>query len=122
MDVGMLLGMILEGASTENAAARLGSTSTLCKLAIDILKRQKLGNRLPSMLPQGTMVAHKTGTGTRDCNDAGIIYLEDTPLFILTAYTQSEALELPDRTPYLYAATKLIGEMARTCYDWFSQE
>lgn len=121
-DVGMLLGMILEGASTENAAARIGSTSTLCRLAINILNRQKLSSRLPSQLPQGTMVAHKTGTGPRDCNDAGIIYLEDTPLFILTAYTQSEAPELPDRTPYLYAATKLIGEMARTCYDWFIQE
>ena len=116
-DVGLVLGMILDGAQDEAAAARLGSTPALCRLAIDILSWQKLRSRLPSMLPQGTKVAHKTGTGTRDCNDAGIVYRGDTPLFILTAYTQSEAPELPDGAPYVYAATKLIGEMARTCYD-----
>ena len=101
-DVGILLGLLLQGTTDENAAARLGCTPELCKLAIDILSWQNLRARLPAMLPQGTKVAHKTGTGPRDCNDAGIIFQGDRPLFILTVYTESDSPELADGTPYLY--------------------
>ena len=120
-DVGLLLDLLLQGTTDEGAAARLGCTPELCKLAIDILSWQKLTARLPSMLPQGTKVAHKTGTGPRDCNDAGIIFHGDRPLFILTVYTESESPELPDDTPYVYAATRLIGQLSRTCYDALSR-
>ena len=119
-DVGMLLDLILRGSKDDAAAARLGCTPELCQLAMDILSWQRLTSRLPAMLPQGTKVAHKTGTGTRDCNDAGIIFQGDRPLFILTAYTESVPTELPDGTPYLYAATRLIGQMSRNCYDALS--
>ena len=100
-DVGILLDLILQGTTDEDAAARLGCTPELCKLAIDILSWQNLTSRLPAMLPQGTKVAHKTGTVTRDCNDAGIIFQGDRPLFILTVYTDNESPELADGTPYL---------------------
>ncbi len=116
-DVGLLLDLILAGTTDTGAATRLGCTPELCGLAIDILSWQNLKARLPSMLPQGTKVAHKTGTGARDCNDAGIIFQGDRPLFILTVYTESEAPELQNGTPYVYAATRLIGQLARTCYD-----
>ena len=116
-DVGLLLDLLLQGTTDDAAAARLGSTPELCRLAIDILSWQNLRARLPSMLPQGTKVAHKTGTGARDCNDAGIIYQGDRPLFILTAYTEHESPELDDGTPYVYGATRLIGRLARSCYD-----
>lgn len=62
-DQGLLLGLILTGAGDEAAARRLGGTPALCRLALDILSWQKLKTRLPSLLPQGTKVAHKTGTG-----------------------------------------------------------
>ena len=120
-DVGILLDLILQGTTQEDAAARLGCTPELCKLAIDILSWQKLTSRLPAMLPQGTKVAHKTGTGSRDCNDAGIIFQVERPLFILTVYTENESPELDDGTPYLYAATRLIGQLSRTCYDALSR-
>ena len=120
-DVGILLDLILQGTKDEDAATRLGCTPELCQLAMDILSWQRLTSRLPAMLPQGTKVAHKTGTGTRDCNDAGIIFQGDRPLFILTAYTESVPTELPDGTPYLYAATRLIGQMSCTCYDALSR-
>ena len=120
-DVGILLDLLLRGTTDEDAAARLGCRSELCKLAIDILSWQNLRSRLPAMLPQGTKVAHKTGTGPRDCNDAGIIFQGDLPLFILTVYTDHESPELSDGTPYIYAATRLIGQLARTCYDALSR-
>ena len=120
-DVGILLDLLLQGTTNEDTAARLGCTPELCKLAIDILSWQNLRARLPAMLPQGTKVAHKTGTGARDCNDAGIIFQGDRPLFILTVYTESGSPELADGTPYVYAATRLIGQLARTCYDALSR-
>ena len=120
-DVGVLLDLILAGTTDAEAASRLGCTPELCELAIDILSWQNLRARLPSMLPQGTKVAHKTGTGARDCNDAGIIFQGDRPLFILTVYTESEPAELDDGTLYVYAATKLIGRLARMSYDALSR-
>jgi beta-lactamase class A len=116
-DVGLLLEIILEGTRDAAAAARLGCTPTLCQLGLDILSWQKIRNRLPARLPQGTKVAHKTGTTARNQNDVGIIYQGDQPLFILTAYTDKLPTELPDGTPGYTVAVDLIGRLSRTCYD-----
>jgi beta-lactamase class A len=109
--------MILRGAADPAAAARLGVTPALCQLALDILSWQKLKTRLPSQLPLGTKVAHKTGTGSRGYMDAGIVYRGDRPRFILTAYTEHVPAALPDSTPGFAAAASLIGRMARVCWD-----
>ena len=78
---------------------------------------QKFNDKLPFLLPQGTKVAHKTGTGARNHNDAGIIYQDDEPLFILTVYTEHVPVELPDGTPGAFAAKNLIARLCRTTYD-----
>jgi beta-lactamase class A len=114
---GLLLELILKGAGDPAAAARLGVTPALCRLALDILSWQKLKARLPSRLPLGTKIAHKTGTGSRGFMDAGIVYQGDRPLFILTAYTDHVPAALPDGTPGFTAANTLIGRMARACWD-----
>jgi len=116
-DQGLLLELILRGTSDPAAAARLHCTPALCRLALDILIWQKLNTRLPSLLPLGTKVAHKTGTGARGYMDAGIIFKDDRPLCILTAYTEQVPAALPDGTPGFAAAAQLIGRMARLCYD-----
>jgi beta-lactamase class A len=116
-DQGLLLELILRGAGDPAAAARLQCTTELCRLALDILSWQKLRARLPSLLPLGTKVAHKTGTGSRGYMDAGIIFKDDRPLCILTAYTEHVPAALPDGTPGFAAAAQLIGRMARLCYD-----
>ena len=116
-DQGFLLESILRGTSDPAAAARLHCTPELCQLALDILSWQKLKTRLPSLLPLGTKVAHKTGTGARGYMDAGIIFKDDRPLCILTAYTEHVPAALPDATPGFAAAAQLIGRMARLCYD-----
>ena len=116
-DQGLLLELILRGTTDAAAAARLGCTSELCRLGLDILSWQKLKTRLPSLLPLGTKVAHKTGTGARGYMDAGIIFKDGRPLCILTAYTEHVPAALADGTPGFAAAAQLIGRMARLCYD-----
>jgi len=116
-DQGLLLELILRGTSDAKVAARLGCTPELCQLGLDILSWQKLKSRLPSLLPLGTKVAHKTGTGSRGYMDAGIIWKNDRPLCILTAYTERVPAALPDGTPGFAAAAQLIGRMARLSYD-----
>src|ERR1700752_471096 len=63
-DQGLLLELILQATTDAAVARRLGSTPELCKLGLDILTWQKLKTRLPSQLPLGTKVAHKTGPGS----------------------------------------------------------
>jgi beta-lactamase class A len=116
-DQGLLLELILRGASDAAVAARLGCTMELVQLGLDILTWQKLKTRLPSLLPVGTKIAHKTGTGARGYMDAGIIWKNDRPQCILTAYTDHVPAALPDGTPGFAAAAQLIGRMARLCYD-----
>src|SRR5262249_13334213 len=116
-DQGKLLELILRGTTDAGVAARLQCTPELCRLGLDILSWQKLKARLPSLLPLGTKVAHKTGTGSRGFMDAGIVFKGERPLFILTAYTEPVPVELPDGTPGFAAANQLIGRMARACYD-----
>jgi beta-lactamase class A len=116
-DQGLLLEMILQGTTDAAVARKLGSTPALCTLGLDILSWQKLKTRLPSQLPLGTKVAHKTGTGPRGYMDAGIIFKDDRPLCILTAYTDHVPAALADGTPGFAAAAQLIGRMARLCYD-----
>lgn len=61
--------------------------------------------------------SHKTGTGQRNHYDAGIIYLDEEPLFILTVYTEHVPLELADGTLGTFAAKNLIARLCRTAYD-----
>ena len=116
-DQGLLLHLMLQGAEDPESAARLGSTPALCRLGLDILSWQKLKARLPSLLPLGTTIAHKTGTGSRGYMDAGIVYQEGRPLFILTAYTDGVPAALPDGMPGFAAANQVIGRMARLAWD-----
>jgi beta-lactamase class A len=116
-DQGMLLELIWKGTTDAAVASKLQVTPELCKLAIDILSWQKLKTRLPSQLPLGTKVAHKTGTGSRGFMDAGIIFKDGMPLYILTAYTEHVPEALPDGTPGFTAAYQLIGRMARLAWD-----
>jgi beta-lactamase class A len=121
-DQGLLLELILRGTTDAATAARLGCTPELCRLGLDILSWQKLKTRLPSLLPLGTKVAHKTGTGPRGYMDAGILFKDGRPLCVLTAYTDRVPAALPDGTPGFAAAAQLIGRMARLCYDELGHE
>ncbi|HLJ58805.1 MAG TPA: serine hydrolase [bacterium] len=121
-DAGRLLELIWLGTHDAAAAARLGCSQALCRLALDILGWQRLQQRLPSLLPVGTKVAHKTGTAARNFNDAGIVFEHDRPLFILTVYTGRVPWTLPDGTPGKAGASHHIGRLCRACWDVLSTE
>jgi beta-lactamase class A len=116
-DVGRLLELIWLGTRDAAAAATLGCSQELCRLALDILSWQRLQQRLPLLLPAGATVAHKTGTGARNFNDAGIVFERERPLFVLAVYTGRVPLVMSDGAPGKAAASHHIGRLCRACWD-----
>jgi beta-lactamase class A len=68
-------------------------------------------NRLPALLPKGTVVYHKIGTGQGVVHDAGIVINGKTKYYvgILTENITDEA-----------AATKKMAELSKLIYDYMS--
>lgn len=50
-----------------------------CAAVLDILRRTKADSRIPALLPQGLLVAHKTGTIRGVRCDAGVVYAPNGP-------------------------------------------
>jgi beta-lactamase class A len=73
-----------------------------------ILEGQKHNSLLPVPLPQGTLVAHKTGSLHDTLNDVGIVYSGDEPYVIAVMTTQ-----LPD----LSLGRAFIHKVSRIAYD-----
>ncbi len=53
-----------------------------------LLKRQKVKDRIPRMLPRDVVVAHKTGLERSVCHDAGIVFTENGD-FLICVLTKS---------------------------------
>ena len=90
----------------------LGDSSSA--LLIDIMERCETGlNRLKGNLPDGTVVAHKTGTIGRTTNDVGLITLPgDAGHVIVVAFVKESELDVPDRE-------RAIADAARAAHDYF---
>jgi beta-lactamase class A len=114
-----LLQTILDAQTSPEAAAKLGSSQELCAYALQTLKNQILRYAIPSRLPFGTVVAHKGGTGKRGRMNAGIVYREGAPFYIITAFTDQVPLEMPDGTPGYTLSLETIGRLSRACWDAF---
>lgn len=77
--------------------------------------------RIKALLPEGTIVAHKTGTSDRRgkiydaCNDAGIIFLPDGTHLALTVFV-SKSEEDYD------TSRRLIAEIAKTVFDFYTKK
>jgi beta-lactamase class A len=91
----------------------------LSGVELSIFSRQSILNMLlacadkstiPSMLPEGTRVAHKTGTLAYLRGDAGII-LSQNPLIMSIFVENFESLDQAD---------EIIGKIARLAFDEFS--
>ncbi len=54
----------------------------------EILKRQQYNTMIPAGLPEGVVVAHKTGSITRIAHDAALVFPPDTPPFVLVILTR----------------------------------
>jgi beta-lactamase class A len=113
-----LLGLILDAAvGNANALTTLGITQPLATLALDILCCQTLRMKIPGLLPPGTKVANKTGTGRNGAMDAGIVYRSGEPLYILAAYTHDVPQVMPDGLPGPAASIQTIARLSRACWD-----
>jgi len=83
------------------------------ELLLDIMLRCQTGDaRLKGILPQGTAVAHKTGTIGGTTNDVGIITLPDGTHVAIAAFVKSSEKEIPARE-------RAIAEIARAVHDYF---
>lgn len=103
----------------------LHNGSGLSKSSNDFMMQTMLATttgpkRLPGLLPAGTPVAHKTGTGgTKDglnsaTNDAGIITLPNGKLVAVTVFVSMSPAEEPVRDA-------VIAKIAKAVYDHYSK-
>lgn len=83
-------------------------------LLLDIMRRCRTGEaRLRGLLPQGTEIAHKTGTIGRSTNDVGIITLPDNAGHVAIAvFVKSSEKDDVSRE-------RGIAEIARAVHDFF---
>lgn len=79
---------------------------------LELLKKQKLNDKIPKDLPQGTVVAHKTGEIDYFSHDAGIVYA-DKGNYIIVVLSQSD---LPS------GAEGRIAQLSRAVYDYFQSK
>ena len=84
------------------------------ELLMDIMRRCRTGEaRLRGLLPQGTEIAHKTGTIGGSANDVGIITLPDNAgHVVIAAFVKSSEKEVSARE-------RAIAEIARAIHDFF---
>jgi beta-lactamase class A len=75
---------------------------------IQILARQQFNEGIPSGLPKGIPVAHKTGQITRIHHDGGIVYAHRPfVLVVLVRGIEDESI-----------SARLIADMTRMLYRW----
>jgi beta-lactamase class A len=77
-------------------------------------------NRLPSLLPAGTIIGHKTGTSNRDSanlitafNDIGIMQLPNGNHIAIAVFIANSPLTDEDNA-------KIIAELGKMVWDHFS--
>lgn len=80
---------------------------------IEFMKHSMIGEaRIPGLLPQGTVVAHKTGTISGSTNDTGIIFLPGGDHLLITVFTKDAKAPAAERE-------RVIAEISRNAYDYF---
>ncbi|MGN0355663.1 MAG: serine hydrolase [Muricoprocola sp.] len=78
----------------------------------DLLNHQEVNYKIPSALPEGTWISHKTGEVDDTENDAAIIYTPQGDYIFCIMST-----DLYDTG----SAVDTIREITKTVYDWFTK-
>jgi beta-lactamase class A len=97
--------LLLEAIARGEAVSREASADM-----IHLLSRQRVHDRIPRLLPAGTIVAHKTGNLPGVVNDVGIVYGGDQ-IFVVAV--------LVEGTRNDGEATRITGELAAIAYEHF---
>lgn len=79
---------------------------------IELLKAQKLNDKLPKYLPAGTVVAHKTGEIDFLTHDAGIVYTKNGD-YIIVVFSESD---------YPPGAKERIAQISKAVYNYFLEK
>ena len=96
-------------------SGKLLSTSSTSQ-ALVILRAQKLNSRLPYMLPDTVVTAHKTGYYPSVTNDVGIIYVTGRQPVVVSVFTKNN-----DKLPQ-YEMKLLIARVGKIVYDHYSKK
>lgn len=77
---------------------------------LDIFKKQKINNMIPALLPENTIVAHKTGDLAPIYHDGGVIYKPNEP-FILAVFSNSNDPSILSKLAQVafYKDAKVVG-------------
>ncbi len=78
---------------------------------LDVLARQKINDRIPKYLPNGTKVAHKTGDIGYVENDAGIVFSPAGDFIIVVLSETKDANFAGDK----------IGRISEAAYNYFNK-
>jgi beta-lactamase class A len=77
---------------------------------LSLLKLQKVNDRIPKRLPEGVVVAHKTGLERQVCHDAGIVFTGQGD-FLICVLTKTKAGFKP--------AKRFISKVAAYAYNTY---
>jgi beta-lactamase class A len=77
---------------------------------LELLRAQRLNDKIPKYLPDNITVAHKTGELDEYTHDAGIVYLENNE-YIIVVLSKSDNPSL---------AKERISNISKSVYDYFA--
>ena len=80
------------------------------KLMMEVLKRQQMNYALPKYLPEGVMVAHKTGNIDEYTHDGGIVFAPSGD-YVIVEMTKSDS-----RT----GAEERMAQVSKAAWEWFA--
>ena len=95
------------------AQGRAGDSASSAEM-LEILSQQKFRDKIPSLLPEGTRVAHKTGSITGVEHDSGIVFVPDGRSFVIVVLSK----EIGDTGK----TQRAFGEVSRMVYDVLAHE
>lgn len=89
-------------------------SADISKKCLELLKLQKLRDRIPAKLPPDTLVAHKTGLERGICHDGGIVFTDhgDFLICVLVKHKNKTARQ----------AKKFIAQLAFLTYNYYQDE
>ncbi|MBU1630256.1 MAG: class A beta-lactamase-related serine hydrolase [Candidatus Omnitrophica bacterium] len=88
--------------------------SDISEQCLDLLKQQKINDRIPKYLPKEAVIAHKTGLERFVCHDAGIVYTPNGDFVICALVKHSETTSK--------SAKKFIANIAEIAYQYFENK
>jgi beta-lactamase class A len=100
------MALLLEAIARRNAVSEAASEEMLA-----VLSSESIANRLPALLPEGIVVAHKTGSWQDATHDAGIIFSPRATYVIVVLTDFGFADDGAGR----------IARLSRAVYDYYNQ-